>query len=284
MIDWPTIRPAIKEQIALAAGLDVDSVVWSRSGQPYHSAAQITLLVDNVRNPGWDETSYEVEYSAASIESTAEPFAVTAGMVLDVEIDGVSDVVTFVGDASTAAEVIAEINAQIPGLASGTTTVILTSPTVADANTVSSIQVTGGSANASLGFPTTLARGDFTVPTVKGQRLFTLGVLASAISHEDDAFALTLLDKIRTRLGRDNVITALNDVNVSINDVQEARDRTFHDGEHEWSMYGFNVECGTVSTEIDSAYDGASIQSTHITGTIEQHRDGSDIIVEIDAP
>ncbi len=122
-----------------------------------------------------DTTQDVVEALEALIEAiptTAEPvvslseapFNLDDGMTLNVTVDGVSEVVTFAtGDfvdinAATAAEVVAAMNADLTG---SPATAVGNAVQVASSTTgeTSKVQVTGGTANAVLDFPTELSQG-----------------------------------------------------------------------------------------------------------------------------
>lgn len=105
--------------------------------------------------------------AAAAVQTSGntETFALADGQTLDVEIDGgPAQTVTFLTaqfvaiGAATALEVANVINAAIAGGSAGVAAgaVTITSDTL---GTSSSVQVTGGTANAALGFPLLLANG-----------------------------------------------------------------------------------------------------------------------------
>lgn len=58
-IAWDIIKPALKTQIALAAELAEESVVFFHKGYPFHGEAMLALLVDRVRELGHDEERWD---------------------------------------------------------------------------------------------------------------------------------------------------------------------------------------------------------------------------------
>lgn len=118
------------------------------------------------------------------------------------------------------------------------------------------------------------------IPNHCGQRTFNLNVRASTISHEAASFALHYVGLLHTRLQRDNIVTALNTINVSLNEFGPCLNGSLRDGDREWPMYGFTIACGTVDNDVDTVYDGATIESFDVHGTIEWAADGSEIEID----
>jgi hypothetical protein len=97
---------------------------------------------------------------AAPLVSVAEPFAGLNGLGLDLVVDGVAHTLTFAAGDDTAADVAARVELAIAGVAKrvapGTKVGLFS---LKAGGTDSRIQVTGGTANAVLGFPTTESTG-----------------------------------------------------------------------------------------------------------------------------
>lgn len=97
---------------------------------------------------------------AAPVVSAAEPFAGLAGLVLDLVVDGTTYAVTFQAGDDTSADVVARIELVVAGVAKrvapGTKVGLFS---LKAGGTDSRIRVTGGTANAVLGFSTTESAG-----------------------------------------------------------------------------------------------------------------------------
>ncbi len=199
-ITGATRDPAAKSEVTLSVNLDAgaqllpDRVVTDRIGQRYltteivenANAYDDTLDVEaeseefgpvfsaageivNIETPvsGWSE--------AASLKAaTAEPYTIGAGQTLTLKIDGGGvQTVTFVGTETTAAQVAAEINNDTTGLTSNAAgTVPRIESDNADGDT-SSVEITGGTANAALGFPVALRAGMNALDVDPGEDLQT---------------------------------------------------------------------------------------------------------------
>jgi phage tail-like protein len=147
----------------------------------------------------------------ARIQSAnSETFALSNGQTLIVRIDDTTDITaTFnTGDfiaigAATAVEVAAVIHADITGVSAGAVadgTVLLQHDTPGSGT---SIQIVGGTANAVLGFPTTISKGTGTHSTDVSQ-IEVSSILAPGTSRERFTFeihsAVTLTTEQRERI------------------------------------------------------------------------------------
>lgn len=142
------------------SGALVDVIVWVAYRPPFgaeliHDGAAFTTKFASLslRTPVGLVASVETDNTS--------PFSLVDGMQLNVEVDGIAQTVTFVAadfddiGVATAAEIaavlIAELTDGSAGATSTGTKVTIFSETT---GTPSSVEVTGGTANAILGFPT----------------------------------------------------------------------------------------------------------------------------------
>lgn len=122
----------------------------------------------------------DANVTQASLTSSVGPYALADGDTLTLVVNGTTETVTFIDDdfvditAATAAEVRAVLDALIPALdVSGTTAVTIKTYT---RGTTATLHVTGGTANAALGFSTS---------AVTGTGDTTFGLLSDAVSLRD---------------------------------------------------------------------------------------------------
>jgi phage tail sheath gpL-like len=170
---------------------------------PWDLAHGDTLVV--AFNAGGDQT-FTISAVQASVEcANAETYNLTNGMTLTVKIDGeaTAQTITFLTaefvaiNAATAEEVAAVIAAKILGatasVTSGGTKVTITADTY---GTASHVEVTGGTANAVLGFSTTEADGtgnvaDVTEVTAAEWVTIMAAITNGTVEDSDDALLFT---------------------------------------------------------------------------------------------
>jgi phage tail sheath gpL-like len=197
---YDTYKPS---GMTITIGGAVGATVASDAG-PWPLAHSDTVVV--AFNAGGDQT-FTLSAVAAAVETTnssATPFNLDDGMVLNVKIDGqaTAQAITFAAssfvdvNAATPTEIAAVINAQLIGgratVTSGGTKVTLTSDTK---GTGSHVQVTGGTANAAgaLNFSTTEADGTGNVADVSAVTAAEWVTIMTALTNgtvEDSSGAL----------------------------------------------------------------------------------------------
>jgi hypothetical protein len=164
----PATHTAVKGTRSLlnAGNVATAGSVTSTEAQPFNLRHETLLTLDLSTNGGGPTTATILATQASVVNVGGETFNFTGGgQGLTVRVDGgaVQTITFLVGDfavpgAATAEEVAARINASIVGATctvtgTGTTVTITSDKKGSD----SSIQVTGGTANAILAFQTTLA-------------------------------------------------------------------------------------------------------------------------------
>lgn len=186
---YDTYKPS---GMTITIGGAVGATVASDPG-PWPLAHNDTIVV--AFNAGGDQT-FTISATAASVETTnssATPFNLDDGMVLNVKIDGgAAQALTFAAssfadvNAATPTEIAAVINAQLVGgratVTSGGTKVTITSDTK---GTDSHVEVTGGTANAAgaLNFSTTEADGTGNVADVSAVTAAEWVTIMSALTN-----------------------------------------------------------------------------------------------------
>ena len=157
----PTTSTATKARARLVApGLPTVAIIESATAEPYALAngASIALRVAGI------DVVEAIDAHAARVESAIGPFALVDGATLDVRVDGVLQSVVFHATdfvditAATAGELAAALNVQLTDARAGTDTgrVFLDTDAMGRA---ASIEIVGGTATASLGFPVDVASG-----------------------------------------------------------------------------------------------------------------------------
>lgn len=146
-----------------AGGATSGSVLGSVVG-PFNLEPGDDLDIDV--NVGGPATATFTATSAVRLAANAETYALVDAQTLDVEIDGgATQIITFLTaqfvaiGAATAAEVAAVINGALVGASAGVGAGPAPDITSDARGTDSSVQVTGGTANAVLGFVTTIISG-----------------------------------------------------------------------------------------------------------------------------
>jgi hypothetical protein len=115
---------------------------------------------------------------------------------------------------------------------------------------------------------------------INGQREFTRSMSVEAISQEDDEFAPSYLERVRTRIYRESSLIRLRKVNLSIANIQNVIEVPFNDGDHIWSKYILDIRFNTIAVEEDTTYDGGWIETVEINSTLNPGSRQTSIVVE----
>ncbi|RLD64261.1 MAG: hypothetical protein DRI84_08855 [Bacteroidetes bacterium] len=188
-IGTPASLTAVKASgtVDTSSGAAVGGAVVGTNTAPFAFVPGDTLLI-SVDGAADDTATFDAT-SAAHTCANAETYNITGNVNLTVKIDGgtVQDITLLVANltsgAATAQEVVNEINrlkiiGAVATLDATTTKVVITSDVF---GTDSGVQVTGGTANATLGFTTGLISGTGDVADILG---VTLAELTSVIEAD----------------------------------------------------------------------------------------------------
>lgn len=141
------------------------SCVFAKAVENQVNLGNVILYIDD--GSGTAEAVATIATPAAAVDTAtiAQPYNITNGQTLNVEVNGDPQVVTFQGadfaipGAGTAAEVATRITADLTGATGGVATGNKAKITTDKIGDLATLKVTGGTANGVLGFPTTEVAG-----------------------------------------------------------------------------------------------------------------------------